>query len=182
MTALSTLKYSRITVAVILAFSFGRAVAATCDRACLLQQAAQFNSNMLAHTIGKIPLAPTAEIRETGTFQAGHSNPRKHVKLRHNSKGDVFFSIRPRHVRKRFADREQGVSKQPRAFRQFSRRREDELKCARPDRELRGPFRIEVPPARPVSLRHATAPTARFNEHFRRRIEAYARCQGIIRI
>ena len=64
MTALSTLKYFRITIAVILAFSFGRAVAATCDRACLLQQAAQFNSNMLAHTTSKVPLAPTAEIRE----------------------------------------------------------------------------------------------------------------------
>jgi hypothetical protein len=64
MMALSPLKYSRITVAAILAFSFGRAVAATCDRACLLQQAAQFNSNMLAHTTNKIPLAPGAEIRE----------------------------------------------------------------------------------------------------------------------
>ena len=59
-----TLKYSRITIGVILAFGFGRAVAATCDRACLLQQAAQFNSNMLAHTTGKISLAPAAEIRE----------------------------------------------------------------------------------------------------------------------
>ena len=42
----------------------GSAVTATCDRACLLQQAAQFNSNMLAHTTGKIPLADGAEIRE----------------------------------------------------------------------------------------------------------------------
>jgi hypothetical protein len=52
-------------MAAILVLSFGRsAVAATCDRACLLQQAAQFNSNMLAHTTGKIPLADGAEIRE----------------------------------------------------------------------------------------------------------------------
>jgi hypothetical protein len=64
MTTVRALKYFRITIAVILAFSFGRAVAATCDRACLLEQATQFNSNMLAHTTGKIPLAPTAEIRE----------------------------------------------------------------------------------------------------------------------
>jgi hypothetical protein len=64
MTVLSALKYCRITAAAILALSLGRAVAATCDRACLLQQAAQFNSNMLAHTPGKIPLAPAAEIRE----------------------------------------------------------------------------------------------------------------------
>ncbi|HVI76557.1 MAG TPA: hypothetical protein VM715_00025 [Candidatus Acidoferrum sp.] len=42
----------------------GLAAGATCDRACLLQQAAQFNSNMLAHTTGKIPLADGAEIRE----------------------------------------------------------------------------------------------------------------------
>ena len=63
MTTVRTLKYFRI-IAVILAFSFGRAVAATCDRACLLEQATQFNSNMLAHTTGKIPLVPTAEIRE----------------------------------------------------------------------------------------------------------------------
>lgn len=65
MKGLSVLKCSRLGVAAIIAFSFGiSAVAATCDRACLLQQAAQFNSNMLAHTIGKIPLAPAAEIRE----------------------------------------------------------------------------------------------------------------------
>lgn len=38
--------------------------AATCDRACLLQQAKQFNANMLAHTPNKIPLASGAQIRE----------------------------------------------------------------------------------------------------------------------
>jgi hypothetical protein len=65
--SLSTSKYFRITVAAILALSFARAAAATCDRACLLQQIAQFNSNMLAHTTGKIPLAPAAEIRENTT-------------------------------------------------------------------------------------------------------------------
>jgi len=40
------------------------ASAATCDRACLLEQAKQFNANMLAHTVEKIPLATSANIRE----------------------------------------------------------------------------------------------------------------------
>jgi hypothetical protein len=52
----------RIAIAV-LALS-GTASAATCERACLLNQARQFNSNMLAHTTEKIPLAPTVQIRE----------------------------------------------------------------------------------------------------------------------
>ena len=65
MTHSGVLKCFRLAVAAIVALSLGRsAVAATCDRACLFQQGARFNSNMLAHTIGKIPLAPAAEIRE----------------------------------------------------------------------------------------------------------------------
>jgi hypothetical protein len=40
------------------------ASAATCDRACLLEQAKQFNANMLAHATEKIQLAPDAQIRE----------------------------------------------------------------------------------------------------------------------
>jgi hypothetical protein len=64
MRSLSVSKCFGITVAAILALSLGRADAATCDRACLLQQAAEFNSDMLAHTTGKILLAPAAEIRE----------------------------------------------------------------------------------------------------------------------
>jgi hypothetical protein len=64
MRSLSVSKYFGITVAAILALSLGRADATTCDRACLLQQAAEFNSDMLGHTTGKIPLAPAAEIRE----------------------------------------------------------------------------------------------------------------------
>jgi hypothetical protein len=40
------------------------ASAASCDRACLLEQAKQFNANMLAHTMEKIPLAANASIRE----------------------------------------------------------------------------------------------------------------------
>jgi hypothetical protein len=64
-TPLLGLKCFRLAVAAIVALSLGRsAVAATCDRACLLQQATQFNRNMLAHTAGKIALAPAAEIRE----------------------------------------------------------------------------------------------------------------------
>jgi|SRR5580704_9646817 hypothetical protein len=65
MTGLSGLKFSTLAVAAIMALSLGRsAAAAGCERACLLQQATQFNRNMLAHTISKIPLAPAAEIRE----------------------------------------------------------------------------------------------------------------------
>jgi hypothetical protein len=65
MTGLSALKCSTLAVAAIMALSLGRsATAASCDRACLLQQATRFNRNMLAHRISKIPLAPTAEIRE----------------------------------------------------------------------------------------------------------------------
>ena len=40
------------------------ATAATCDRACLLEHAKQFNANMLAHNTGKIPLASNVQIRE----------------------------------------------------------------------------------------------------------------------
>lgn len=40
------------------------ASAAGCDRACLLQQATQFNANMLAHTPGRLPLGPHVQIRE----------------------------------------------------------------------------------------------------------------------
>jgi hypothetical protein len=65
MKRLSLLKSSGLAAGTILALAFaGPAIGATCDRACLLQQAAQFNSNMLAHTTGKIPLADGAEIRE----------------------------------------------------------------------------------------------------------------------
>jgi len=52
-----------IAVAFLLAFT-GAASAASCDRACLLEQARQFNVNTLAHTTGKIPLAPGAKIFE----------------------------------------------------------------------------------------------------------------------
>ena len=38
------------------------ASATTCDRACLLEQAKQFNANVLAHTPQKIPLAPTYQV------------------------------------------------------------------------------------------------------------------------
>jgi hypothetical protein len=65
MKRLSSLRSSGLAAGIILALAVaGLAAGATCDRACLLQQAAQFNSNMLAHTTGKIPLADGAEIRE----------------------------------------------------------------------------------------------------------------------
>ena len=40
------------------------ASAATCDRGCLLKHAEQFNTDMLAHTPDKLPLAASAQIRE----------------------------------------------------------------------------------------------------------------------
>ena len=42
----------------------GAASAATCDRACLLEQAKQFNAAMLTHSPEKIQLADGAQIRE----------------------------------------------------------------------------------------------------------------------
>jgi hypothetical protein len=52
-------------VVAMLLFTFASvASAATCDRACLLEQAMQFNANMIAHTTEKIPLTENARIRE----------------------------------------------------------------------------------------------------------------------
>ena len=65
MTGLGLQNCSRLAVAAIIVSTLGgSARAGTCDRACLLQQATQFNDNTLAHTTGKIPLARAAEIRE----------------------------------------------------------------------------------------------------------------------
>jgi hypothetical protein len=59
------LKTSKLAVIAVAFFAFSSvATAATCDRVCLLEQAKQFNANMLAHTTEKIPLAPDAQIRE----------------------------------------------------------------------------------------------------------------------
>ena len=56
---------SRLAVITIALFAFSNAAsAAACDRACLLEQAKQFNSNMLARTPKKIPLGSNAQIRE----------------------------------------------------------------------------------------------------------------------
>jgi hypothetical protein len=41
-----------------------RVSAATCERDCLLEDAKQFNANMLAHTPAKIPLVANANVRE----------------------------------------------------------------------------------------------------------------------
>ena len=55
----------RLSLLAIGLFALSRAAsAATCDRDCLLEQAKQFNVNMLAHTPEKIPLGPNAQIRE----------------------------------------------------------------------------------------------------------------------
>lgn len=52
-------------IAAILAMNFGKsAVAATCDRACLLQHVDDFNRDMLAHVPNKLPLASSVQIRE----------------------------------------------------------------------------------------------------------------------
>jgi hypothetical protein len=65
MTGKGALKISRLAVSAIALFSFSTAAsAATCDRVCLLEQAKQFNANMLAHTGDKIALGPNAQIRE----------------------------------------------------------------------------------------------------------------------
>jgi hypothetical protein len=54
-----------LAVITIALFAFSSvASAASCDRACLLEQAKQFNANMLARTTKKIPLGPNAQIRE----------------------------------------------------------------------------------------------------------------------
>lgn len=56
---------SSLAIIAISLFAFNNAVfAATCDRACLLEQAKQFNANMLARTTKKIPLGSNAQIRE----------------------------------------------------------------------------------------------------------------------
>jgi len=65
MTVRFALKASKLAVIAIALVDFRSvASAATCDRVCLLEQAKQFNANMLAHNTEKIPLAPDAQIRE----------------------------------------------------------------------------------------------------------------------
>jgi hypothetical protein len=59
---LGTLKLTAIAVAL---FAFvSVASAGTCDRVCLLEQAKQFNANMIANTTEKIPLAGNVMVRE----------------------------------------------------------------------------------------------------------------------
>lgn len=53
-----------IGLAIVLAALSGTAFAANCDRACLLEQAKQFNAAMLAHTPEKVSLASEVQIRE----------------------------------------------------------------------------------------------------------------------
>jgi hypothetical protein len=65
MTGNVALTVSRLAVmTVVLSAAAGTAGAAPCDRACLLEQAKQFNASMLAHATARIPLAPAAQIRE----------------------------------------------------------------------------------------------------------------------
>ena len=61
----SKIKLSRCLVIAIGLFTLSTlASAEMCNRDCLLGQAKQFNANMLAHTLEKIPLAPDVQIRE----------------------------------------------------------------------------------------------------------------------
>jgi hypothetical protein len=65
MTGKIALKMSGLPGAAMALFAFSGATSAqSCDRACLLEQAKQFNANMLAHTTEKIPLGQGAQIRE----------------------------------------------------------------------------------------------------------------------
>ena len=65
MTGKIALAITRLAFITIVLFAFSRVASALpCNRACLLEQAKQFNANVLGHTMGKIPLAPNAEIRE----------------------------------------------------------------------------------------------------------------------
>jgi hypothetical protein len=64
-------------------FALSRLVsAATCDRACLLEQAKLFNAAMLAHSPDKISLAPDVQIREnTKAIALGDSRWMKMAKV-----------------------------------------------------------------------------------------------------
>jgi hypothetical protein len=65
MTEKIALKTFALPAAAVALFAFsGAASAQSCDRACLLEQAKQFNENMLAHTAERIPLGPNAQVRE----------------------------------------------------------------------------------------------------------------------
>jgi len=65
MTVKVVLKISSLAFAALALFVLSKtASAATCDRACLLEQAKEFNANMLARATEKIQLAPDAQIRE----------------------------------------------------------------------------------------------------------------------
>ena len=65
MTGKVVLKISRLAVIPIAFFALSKVASAVgCDRGCLLEQAKQFNANMLAHTTEKIVLGPNAQIRE----------------------------------------------------------------------------------------------------------------------
>jgi hypothetical protein len=65
MTRKASRKIASLAFAATVVFVLSAAASTTpCDRSCLLEQAKQFNANMLAHTPEKIPLAPGAQIRE----------------------------------------------------------------------------------------------------------------------
>jgi hypothetical protein len=58
------IKISNLAVITFTLFTFGISASAACERACLLEQAKQFNVNMLARKTEKISLSSNAQIRE----------------------------------------------------------------------------------------------------------------------
>jgi hypothetical protein len=83
MTGYGLPKTARLALIALTVFAFSRLVsAATCDRACLLEQAKLFNAAMLAHSPGKISLATDVQIREnTKAIALGDSRWMKVAKL-----------------------------------------------------------------------------------------------------
>ena len=63
MASLDKLKHLAMSAVALMSFST-MAPAATCDRACLLEQAKRFDAAMIAHAPDKVQLAPGAAIRE----------------------------------------------------------------------------------------------------------------------
>ncbi len=90
------MKTSRLALAALAVFGASNTVfAATCDRACLLDQAKQFNAAMLAHTPEKIQLAPDAQTREN-TKAITLADSKWSIVKEILSEGVYNFSFKPR--------------------------------------------------------------------------------------
>jgi hypothetical protein len=135
MTGKVALKVSRLAVISIVLCALGKTSSAvTCDRACLLEQAKQFNANMLARTTEKIPLRPDAQIRENtmaialadskwsgvkkilseGVYaDATKGNVIEHVAAETNSGKTVYIGTRLKLVDKKIAEVEINFDDRP---------------------------------------------------------------------